>query len=421
MKYLGPVDGHDTAAMEAALRRAKAFGGPVIVHAVTVKGYGYQPAVDDEADCLHSVAPVTDPVTGKPITAERARLDQRARRGDGRDRRRAARRRRDHRRDAAAGRAARASARPTPSAPSTSASPSSTPSRRAAGLAMGGMHPVVCLYATFLNRAFDQALMDVALHRLPVTFVLDRAGVTGEDGAEPQRHVGPVAAAARARACASPRPRDARDAARGAARGGRRRRRPDRRALPQGRGRRRHPGARAARRRRRAAARAGRRRAARRRRRDGAARRSRSPSAPPRRASASPSSTRAGSAPVPPELVELAAVVPPGRHASRTTAASAASARWSRQALRDADVDVPAARHRHPAALPRPRAPGPQVLAEIGLTAAGGRPPGRRDRRAPRRPRRGRRAHLRRRGRRALLAAMRDRFPTVHRWTSTKT
>ncbi len=69
MKYVGPIDGHDVAAMEAALRRAKSFGGPVIVHAVTVKGFGYQPAVDDEADCLHSVAPVTDPLTGKPMNA----------------------------------------------------------------------------------------------------------------------------------------------------------------------------------------------------------------------------------------------------------------------------------------------------------------------------------------------------------------
>ena len=69
LKYVGPIDGHDITAMEAALRRAKAFGGPVIIHAVTVKGFGYQPAVDDEADCLHSVAPVTDPLTGKPVNA----------------------------------------------------------------------------------------------------------------------------------------------------------------------------------------------------------------------------------------------------------------------------------------------------------------------------------------------------------------
>ena len=53
----------------------------------------------------------------------------------------------------------------------------------AAGMALGGLHPVVAVYATFLNRAFDQVLMDVALHRAGVTFVLDRAGVTGEDGA----------------------------------------------------------------------------------------------------------------------------------------------------------------------------------------------------------------------------------------------
>jgi 1-deoxy-D-xylulose-5-phosphate synthase len=182
MKYLGPVDGHDTAAMEAALRRAKAFGGPVIVHAVTVKGYGYQPAVDDEADRLHSVAPVTDPVTGKPITPSARGWtgvlgdEMLAIGGD--------------RPDVVAITAAML--QPVGLLAFSQAFPDRTfdvgiaeqhAVTSAAGLAMGGMHPVVCLYATFLNRAFDQALMDVALHRLPVTFVLDRAGVTGEDGA----------------------------------------------------------------------------------------------------------------------------------------------------------------------------------------------------------------------------------------------
>jgi len=182
LKYVGPIDGHDTALMESALRRAKAFGGPVIVHAVTVKGYGYQPAVDDEADCLHSVAPVTDPVTGKPVNAS-ARgwtgvlAEELVAIGAERP-------------DVVAITAAML--QPVGLLAFSQAYPDRTfdvgiaeqhAVTSAAGLAMGGMHPVVCLYATFMNRAFDQALMDVALHRLPVTFVLDRAGVTGDDGA----------------------------------------------------------------------------------------------------------------------------------------------------------------------------------------------------------------------------------------------
>ncbi len=182
LKYIGPVDGHDTAAMESALRRAKAFGGPVIVHAVTVKGFGYQPAVDDEADCLHSVAPVTDPVTGKAVNPS-ARgwtgvlAEEMVAVGAERP-------------DVVAITAAML--QPVGLLAFSQAYPERTfdvgiaeqhAVTSAAGLAMGGMHPVVCLYATFLNRAFDQALMDVALHRLPVTFVLDRAGVTGDDGA----------------------------------------------------------------------------------------------------------------------------------------------------------------------------------------------------------------------------------------------
>ena len=182
LKYVGPIDGHDIAAMEAALRRAKAFGGPVIVHAVTVKGFGYQPAVDDEADCLHSVAPVTDPLTGKPLNAS-ARgwtgvlAEEMVAVGADRP-------------DVVAITAAML--QPVGLLAFSQAYPERTfdvgiaeqhAVTSAAGLAMGGLHPVVCLYATFLNRAFDQTLMDVALHRLPVTFVLDRAGITGEDGA----------------------------------------------------------------------------------------------------------------------------------------------------------------------------------------------------------------------------------------------
>ncbi len=181
LKYVGPIDGHDTGAMEAALRRAKEFGGPVIVHAVTVKGFGYQPAVDDEADCLHSVG-IIDPVTGKPMGAKAVGFtsvfsDEMVRIGAERP-------------DVVAITAAML--QPVGLHAFSAAFPDRTfdvgiaeqhAVTSAAGLAIGGLHPVVCLYATFLNRAFDQVLMDVALHRLPVTFVLDRAGVTGEDGA----------------------------------------------------------------------------------------------------------------------------------------------------------------------------------------------------------------------------------------------
>ena len=182
LKYVGPIDGHDEQAMESALRRAKDFGGPVIVHAVTVKGYGYQPAVDDEADCLHSVGVGTDPLTGKGLTpAARSWTnvfsDEIVAVGEDRP-------------DVVAITAAML--QPVGLQRFSQAYPDRTIDvgiaeqhavTSAAGLAVGGMHPVVCLYATFLNRAFDQALMDVALHRLPVTFVLDRAGITGEDGA----------------------------------------------------------------------------------------------------------------------------------------------------------------------------------------------------------------------------------------------
>ncbi len=181
LKYVGPIDGHDTAALEAALRRAKDFGGPVIVHATTVKGYGYQPAVDDEADCLHSVG-IIDPVTGKAMGTKAAGFtgvfaeEMTAIGGE--------------RPDVVAitaamlqpvGLQAFAEAHPDRTFDVGIAEQHAVTS--AAGLALAGLHPVVCLYATFLNRAFDQALMDVALHGLPVTFVLDRAGVTGEDGA----------------------------------------------------------------------------------------------------------------------------------------------------------------------------------------------------------------------------------------------
>ena len=180
LKYVGPIDGHDVAAVESALRKARDFGGPVIVHCITRKGFGYQPAEDDEADCLHGVS-VIDPVTGRPL-AVGARSwtnvfsDEIVRIGAERG-------------DVVAITAAMlepvglgAFARAYPDRVYDVGIAEQHAVTSAAGLALGGLHPVVCVYATFLNRAFDQVLMDVALHRLPVTIVLDRAGVTGEDG-----------------------------------------------------------------------------------------------------------------------------------------------------------------------------------------------------------------------------------------------
>jgi 1-deoxy-D-xylulose-5-phosphate synthase len=180
LKYFGPVDGHDLAAMESALRRARHFGGPVIVHAVTRKGNGYLPAENDEAEQMHSPA-AFDPETGQPtgppsvgwtsvFAEEMVALGAR-------------------RPDVVAITAAMLG--PTGLAPFAAAYPDRCVDvgiaeqhalTSAAGLAAGGLHPVVAVYSTFLNRAFDQLLMDVALHGQPVTLVLDRAGVTGSDG-----------------------------------------------------------------------------------------------------------------------------------------------------------------------------------------------------------------------------------------------
>jgi len=171
LKYVGPIDGHDREAMEDALRNAKAFGGPVIVHAVTQKGFGYAAAEQDEEDNFHQVRPANKPRGWTDVFA-----DEMVRIG--------------HRRpDVVAVTAAML--HPTGLAPFAAEFPDRLfdvgiaeqhAVTSAAGLAMGGLHPVVGLYATFLNRAFDQVLMDVALHKLGVTFVLDRAGVTGDDG-----------------------------------------------------------------------------------------------------------------------------------------------------------------------------------------------------------------------------------------------
>jgi 1-deoxy-D-xylulose-5-phosphate synthase len=180
IKYVGPVDGHDIAALENALRRAKGFGGPVIVHAVTRKGCGYQPAEEDEADNLHSPS-AFDPATGRPIGKPSLKWttvfgDELVAIADERD---------DIVGITAAmaestGIAKLAAKYPDRAFDVGIAEQHATTS--AAGLALGGLHPVVAIYATFLNRAFDQVLLDVAMHRLPVTFVLDRAGITGPDG-----------------------------------------------------------------------------------------------------------------------------------------------------------------------------------------------------------------------------------------------
>ena len=181
LKYVGPVDGHDESELEFALSRARDFDAPVIVHVITHKGHGYAPAEADEADRFHGVG-VIDPETGLPVSASdrtwtKAFADELVAIGLVRS-------------DVVA---------------ITAAMPGPTgldqfgqffPDRiydvgiaeqhaatSAAGLAYGGMHPVVALYATFLNRAFDQVVMDCALHKAGVTFVLDRAGVTGDDGA----------------------------------------------------------------------------------------------------------------------------------------------------------------------------------------------------------------------------------------------
>ncbi|NQW86041.1 MULTISPECIES: 1-deoxy-D-xylulose-5-phosphate synthase [unclassified Frigoribacterium] len=185
IKYIGPVDGHDQVAMEEALLQAKNYGAPVIVHAITEKGRGFDPARADVADQFHAVGQI-DPETGEPLEASTspswtsvfadeivdiAEHDEKV-----------------------VGITA-AMLRPVGLHKLAERFPKRVfdvgiaeqhAVTSAAGLAFGGLHPVVALYATFVNRAFDQVLMDVALHRAGVTFVLDRAGVTGPDG--PSHH-----------------------------------------------------------------------------------------------------------------------------------------------------------------------------------------------------------------------------------------
>ena len=185
LKYIGPVHGHDVAEVEHALNRAKSFHGPVIVHVITEKGRGYRPAELDDAERFHAVG-IIDPETGQPLSSGspswtsvfgdeivaigRARTDvvtiTAAMQGptglDG-------------------------FARAFPDRCYDVGIAEQHAATSAAGMAFGGLHPVVALYATFLNRAFDQVLLDCALHNAGVTFVLDRAGVTGPDGAS---HIG---------------------------------------------------------------------------------------------------------------------------------------------------------------------------------------------------------------------------------------
>ena len=181
LKYIGPVDGHDIEAMEHALTRARGFGGPVMVHCLTHKGLGYKHAEDDSADHFHGIG-VIDPETGQPLAATGTAWTQ----VFSDELVAIAAERTDVVGITAAmliptGLNAFAAAYPDRVFDVGIAEQHATTS--AAGLAMGGLHPVVAVYATFLNRAFDQILMDVALHRCGVTFCLDRSGVTGPDGA----------------------------------------------------------------------------------------------------------------------------------------------------------------------------------------------------------------------------------------------
>ncbi len=181
LKYLGPIDGHDEPSVEAALRRAKSFGGPVIVHVLTTKGKGYDHARNDDADRFHAVDRI-NPETGLPLQVKgRIWTDEFS------DALLGVARERD---DVVAITAAmliptglKEFAERHPDRVFDVGIAEQHAVTMASGLAFGGLHPVVCVYATFLNRAFDQLLMDCALHRAGVTFVLDRAGITGTDGA----------------------------------------------------------------------------------------------------------------------------------------------------------------------------------------------------------------------------------------------
>ncbi|MDQ2826382.1 MAG: 1-deoxy-D-xylulose-5-phosphate synthase [Actinomycetota bacterium] len=183
VRYVGPVEGHDISALEDTLRRAAELDGPILVHVLTQKGRGYKPAEDDDEKCLHDT-PVFDPVTGPPPSVPAGYTQAFA-----------------EAIVAAAGRDERIVAITAAMPGPTGLIPFQTrhPDRfldvgiaeqhavtAAAGMAMGGLRPVVAIYSTFLTRAFDQINLDVGLHRLPVIFAVDRAGITGDDG--PSHH-----------------------------------------------------------------------------------------------------------------------------------------------------------------------------------------------------------------------------------------
>ena len=183
-KYLGPIDGHDIAAMERTLHVAKEFGSPVIVHVITEKGRGYTPAIEDVAEKFHAVG-IVDPLTGKPLKASAPSWtnvfsEEITQLGAENEKIVAI---------------TAAMLGPTGLDKFAAKFPARTIDvgiaeqhavTSAAGMAYAGLHPVIAIYSTFLNRAFDQLLLDVALHNAGVTFVLDRAGITGDDG--PSHH-----------------------------------------------------------------------------------------------------------------------------------------------------------------------------------------------------------------------------------------
>lgn len=181
LKYIGPVDGHDEDLIENALQVAKRFNGPVMVHVITEKGKGYAPALEDEAEKFHATG-VINPSTGKPLNSSTTTWtsvfsDELVAIGK-------------ERKDIVALTAAMLGptgldkfAKQFPDRIFDVGIAEQHATTSAAGMAFGGLHPVVAIYATFLNRAFDQLLLDVALHNAGVTFVLDRAGITGDDGA----------------------------------------------------------------------------------------------------------------------------------------------------------------------------------------------------------------------------------------------
>jgi len=180
LKYFGPVDGHDIVAMEKALKIAKDYGSPVLVHVITEKGRGHAPALNDEAEKFHAIG-VIDAETGQPLSKAGVSWtsvfsDELVKIGS-------------ERKDVVAITAAMMG--PTGLDKFEKAFPERTfdvgiaeqhATTAAAGMAFAGLHPVIAVYSTFLNRAFDQLLLDVALHKAGVTFVLDRAGITGDDG-----------------------------------------------------------------------------------------------------------------------------------------------------------------------------------------------------------------------------------------------